>query len=297
MAAGGTAVDDVDALPTVRWFDVSPGYHRTLGVPLLQGRWLAETDGRGDAPVALVNETTARTLWPQQDPLGRTVVAPAGQLGPEAAAFTVIGVVRDVPPLTPGQAAEPEIYWSNRQRSRYFPYWIARVEGDAAAAAPAVREALVRSEPALDVGAFRTYDEYVRRQLVRPRFNLLLIGAFAATAILLAAVGLYAVLAFLVTQRLREMGIRLALGSSRSGIVASVLREGGALVALGVALGLAGTVAASGALARVVFGVEPTDPATLAATAVLLALLALAASLAPALRASRADPTRLLREE
>ena len=291
MAPAGAPTGDLDALPTVRWFDVSPGYRATLGVPLLEGRWIEEGDLPGTPQVAVLNETAARSLWPGQDPVGREVVVPERDV-----TVTVVGVVKDVPPLTPGTATEPELYWSNRQFGRYYPYWVVRVDGDPLAAAPGVKAALHSVEPDLDVGPFRTLDDYVGGALVRPRFNLLLLGAFAATALALAVVGLYAVMSFLVGQRMREMGIRVALGATRSAIVRRVLAEGSGLVALGVVLGLAGTAAASGLLARVVFGVAPTDALTLGATAALLALVALGATLGPALRASRADPRALLED-
>ena len=287
-----------EALPDARVFDVGPGYFATLGIPVLRGREFGETDDQGAGPVLVVNESFARRTWPAGEAVGRRLVVPAGDWGPEDVTYEVIGVVADVDPLTPGQAPEPEIYRSNRQYVRPVPFVVLRATADAAAVATRVSEAIVANvSPALTVTVYGTMDSLVESRLVRPRFNMALIGAFAMAAVLLTVVGVYSVLAYAVAQRQREMGVRMAMGSSRRRVLRTVLGDGLRLAVLGIVLGLVGVVAASGLVATVIYGIAPTDPATLAGIAVLVALLAAAASAGPALRASRVDPVSLLRQE
>ena len=288
----GRLPDDGPA-PLARYYDAGPGYLETLGVELVAGRTLAAGDGPESPAVAVVNETLARAAWGEGEVVGRRILLPE-----RGTSLEIVGVVADVPPLTPGEAPEAEIYWSNRQETRWFPYFLVRGragggEGPAGLAA-AVRDRLLALDPDLDVGTIRPLEELVEQRLVRPRFTLWLVGAFALSALLLAVVGTYALVAFTVAQRTREMGIRFALGSSRGRIVAEVLREGLTLAALGAALGLGGALAAAGALAGVVQGIAPDDPLTLAATTLVFLAVTTAACLAPALRAARVDPRTLL---
>ncbi|MCG6988616.1 MAG: ABC transporter permease [Gemmatimonadetes bacterium] len=289
-------VDGADAsgtLPSVWWFDVGPGYFHTLGVPVVQGREITEADGLGVEPVAVVNRAMARAAWPGQSAVGRSVQLPELQ----HLTVRVVGVVADVQPLTPGQPPHPEIYWSNRQLGRPFTYFLVRTSGDPAALAKAVSGALLDVDPDLSLGTPRPLASAEARMLVLPRFQMLVILVFALAALALSAVGVYAVVSYSVARRVREMGIRMAIGASSSDVVGLVFRSSMAIAFIGVAVGLVGAMGAGRVLRSVAHGVSPTDPLSLAGAALLLLVVAAAAALAPARRATRADPLRALRAE
>jgi len=277
---------------TVRWFDVSPGFFATLGVPLARGRDLDTRDVDGAPFAALVNETLARRYWPGEDPLGRRITLLEHKI-----TFTVVGVVRDIAPVEPGKVAEPQMYWSNRQLPRPFSYFVVRTSLPPASIAKAIRERLRTLDRDLVPGSMQTMDEMMERTLRTPRFDMLLLVFFGATALILAAIGTYGLLAYLVSQRTRELGIRLALGAQRRHILAAVLREGLRLAGTGVLVGVVGSVAMSRAMASVAVGVSALDPLTLAASALVLALVSVAACAAPARRASRVDPALTMSAE
>ena len=276
----------------VVWSDVSPGYFAALGVPILRGRDLAERDAMGAPPVALVNQTMARAFWPDQDPVGRRF-----SMKEMAQTFTVVGVVRDVPPLSPGQPVEPSVYWSDRQFARWSTFFAVRTGTDAGAAAGAVRAALHAVDPDLSPGNLHTLPELAARQRVRPRFALFVLASVGALAVLLAAVGTYGLLAYLVAQRRREFGVRMALGASPAMLVRSVIAGGLRLAAIGVAIGLGAALVLRRVLASLLPGVSVSDPVTLAGGAGALLLVALAACLVPAWRAGRANPVESLRSD
>jgi predicted permease len=266
---------------------------------MARGRGLTAAD-HADAPlVALVNETMARTLWPGADPLGRRF-----RLGGDERPWTtVVGVVRDVRSGGLREPAAPEFYVSLAQFRR-FAGWtrssmtlVVRTAGDPARLAPSVRRALAATDPELAAADVRTMRQVVDRSVAQPRFTMLLLSTFGGVALLLAAVGVYGVISYGVAQRTREFGIRTALGARRADVLRLVLGQGLGLAALGVGLGLVGALAATRALRSLVFAVRTTDPATYAAIAVLLLGVAALASLVPARRATRADPTRALRQE
>lgn len=285
-------------LPRARVFDVSPAYFETLGVGLLRGRPFLETDTEGAPPVLLVNETFAQRHWPGADPVGRRVTVPAGNWGDADVQYRIVGVARDVQPLTPGTRPEPEVYRTNRQLARPLPYLLIRSPRDELEAAGRVRESLLRSvHPDLSVNIRGTMQGLMDSRLVRPRFNMALIAAFAFAALVLTTVGVYGTVAYTAARRTREMGIRMALGSAPGGVTRIVLTGGIRMALAGVALGLLGSFAAGGLVSKVVYGVSPTDPLTLAGTALFVLLLAAGASLVPALRAGRSDPVELLRTE
>lgn len=275
---------------SARWYDVGPGYFRTLGLPLLRGRDLAETDGPGAPAVAIVNETLARRLWPGADPLGR-------ELATGAARRTVVGVVADVPPLSPREATPAEVYWPKRQDPRWGTFLVVRTLGAPGAIERAVRQRLAILDAGLEVGRLRTIDQALQRRLVSPRFTLLLAALFSGLALALAAVGLYGVLAFLVHSRTREIGVRIALGAAPRAVALATVADGLRVVANGLAIGLALVLA----LERVLVGLLPDLPAgdlpALAGAAVAFTVVALVACLLPARRASRLDPASALRVE
>ena len=279
---------------------VTPGYLETLGVTLVRGRLFAESDREDAAPVAIVTEDLAREAWPGQDPIGRRLRR--GRLEDRRFAWrTVVGVVRDV--------KEDRINFRIPRPALYIPYaqdgvlavdvplnLAVRGAGDPTAFAAAVREAIRAVDPEQPVANVRTLREHLDGVLTTERFSAALTSALAPLGLLLAALGLYAVMAYSVAQRVGEIGLRMALGAGPGGIFRLVLRQGLALVAAGLALGLAGARLVTGLLGGFLYGVRPTDPATFAAAAVVFAAVGLAACGIPARRAVRLDPVAALRE-
>lgn len=278
----------------IRWSDVSPGYFAALGVPLKRGRALDAHDVYGGPSVCLVNETLARRYWPGQDPIGRTIVFPVGR---QRETFTIVGVVGDVPPVTPGTAPEPEMYWSNRQAPRPYTYVLLRTTVDPALVAGTIRARLKEIDGDFDPRVIRTMPELQDRELTAPRFDMLLLVSFGVAALLLAAVGTYGLLAYNVTQHTREIGIRLALGAQPRHVIRSVLSRGLGMSGAGIALGLGAFLLVGRAIAPLAPGVSLKDPLTLAGAGAVLLGVAAAACLVPALRAGRVDPILTLSAE
>jgi predicted permease len=276
------------------WYDMSPGYFRTLGIALRRGRYFDGTE-RADGPqVAIVNETLARRWFAGRDPVGLRIVQ---KNHPDP--IEIVGVVADVPPFTPGAAASAEVYWPFAQQSRWASYFVLRATpgADLAALAKLVEQRLKSIDPDLTPSHVATMDDLVGEQLRRPRFNLLLIGVFAAMAVALTVVGVYGVIAASVVGRTREMGVRIALGASRPGVIGMVMREGLWLTMAGVAAGALAASAVSRLAGSMLVGVRPTDPPTYVAIAALLVLAAAAACFIPARRAALVDPMEALRAD
>jgi predicted permease len=276
-------------------YAVSPGYLETMGIPLRRGRLLDEGDRAGAPPVALVSESLARRRLPGIEPIGRRL-----HLGPVTETpYTVVGVVADVKQESLALDEAMAVYVTAEQwhfADRVMSL-VVRSAGDAAALAPAVREALWSVDEDQPIVRLATMDELVAASAAERRFVLVLFGAFALAALLLAAAGIYGVLSGSVAERTREIGVRSALGASRREILALVLRQGAALTALGVAIGAAGAALGSEALAALLFGVSRFDPATYLGVAALLAAAAAVACAVPAWRAARVDPATTLRAE
>jgi putative ABC transport system permease protein len=281
----------------------TPGYLPALGIRLLRGRGFTGAD-REDAPlVAVVDETLAARLWPRQDPIGRQLT----WLRAEDRPLTVVGVAAAVHHTGPGAAAEPTVYRPYAQDPRAGSlYLIFRtigghrgrgIQGNPAALAGPLRDTLRQIAPQQPLADVRPMSERAAAALAPPRFHALLTGLFAATALALAAVGVYGVIAHGVTRRRREIGVRLALGAPRRRVLAGVLAEGLALAALGLAVGLPAALAAGRLLQSQLFGVSASDPWTLTAAALALALTAAAAAWLPARRAAAVDPASALAAE
>jgi putative ABC transport system permease protein len=295
---GGVETTDVgvfgrpaDEAVAARWYDVSPGYFGALGRAVVRGRDFERQDGPGSPGVAIVNETLARRLWPGRDAIGGEVTA-------DGERRVVVGVVRDVPPLPPATVATPEAFWPKRQYPRFATFLVVRAaSGDAGPLEAPIRARLAALDPALDPGRFRTLDLAMDRVMVRPRFALALASTFAATALGLAAVGLYGVLAFSVASRTRELGVRLALGASPARLARATVSDGLRLVGLGFAIGVPASVAAERLLSSLVPELPRGGLPSLAAAAIVFAGVSLVAAGLPARRASRLDPAVALRLE
>ena len=280
------------AVPT-DWRIVSPGYFRTMQIPLVRGRDFTDAEMTPDAMVVIVSEATARRFWGDADPIGRTL----HRQGDLAREYTVIGVVGDVRQTVLNQD-RASIYYASSLIGIWPAMDIAvRTEHDPTAVLATARQRVRDLDPNLPLSSVRTMEEWVYASTAPSRLNAIVMGAFAGVALLLAAIGIYGVLAYSVTERTQEIGIRMALGAEPSGVVALVVRDGLRVVVPGVVVGLAGALALGQSLAGLVYGVTVRDPLTYAGVAALLGLIALAACAIPARAASRVDPLVALRED
>jgi putative ABC transport system permease protein len=277
---------------------VTPGYFRALGVPVLRGRGFESGDGATAPPVALINARLAQRLWPDADPIGQGIGT--GMDGDDDDFATVVGVVGDVPQEGIVDGVRPEMYRPLAQPSLFAAESMSiaiRVRGDAAPLLSSLRAAVHGVNPQAPVTEVKRLQELRRATTARQRGASAALGAFGLLALLLAAVGLYGILAFVAGERSREFGVRLALGARPVQVVQQVLRRALVLVGTGLAAGLAVALGFGSVLAGLLHGVTPRDAPTLASVVVLLGLVALLASYLPARRASRVDPALALRHE
>lgn len=273
--------------PTVQVRTVTPGYLDAMGIPVVRGRDVASAD----VDVMLVSQGAAKMLWGEADPIGRRVTLP---LMSRTLTREVIGVVADVKQGSLAEDALPSVYYYTRERSWSSLTLVLRTAVPPASLAPAAAGVIRALDPQQPVQAVRTMDQVRDEQLVSQRFSALLLGAFACAALVLASVGIYSVLSYIVRGRSREIGIRSALGAQTSDVVRLVIREGMGSALAGIATGTAAALLASRSLQRLAF-VSASDPLTLAAVGATLAGVALLACLVPAYRASRIDPLVALR--
>ncbi|HEX3554069.1 MAG TPA: ABC transporter permease [Thermoanaerobaculia bacterium] len=278
----------------------SAGYFRTMSIPVRAGREFTDQDSANAPGVIVVNETAARTFWPGESALGKqiTLRGGGGSDGKDGNPLTVVGVTGDVRQSSLGRAPQPEIFLNSAQPGPPWPLdLVMRTAGDPAALTEAIRSMAQSIDRDVPVSQVRTMDDILSGTLAQPRVYTLLLLFFAALALALAAVGLYGVVSYTVTQRMHEMGIRMALGAERGDVVWLVLRQGLSLTLTGTVIGLAGALAVTRILTKLLPGVQPGDPLTLTVVALLLIGVALAASYLPARRGSRVDPVVTLRYE
>jgi putative ABC transport system permease protein len=266
-----------------------PGYFATMGIPVLRGRDIAESDREGAARVVVVNGALARELWPQQDPIGRDLVFERG------VSARVIGVVQDIHQDGLDAPPKPEFYISALQAGFHSGSLVIRTKTDPAAIVPAVRKAVWSADPEQPVIEVLTMDQILDNEASERRRQAMLLAVFAGLAVLLAALGLYGVLAYSVGQRWSEFGVRIALGASPGMLLGRIVGQGLTLTAIGLAAGLAGALALSRLLTSFLFGIQATDPATYALVAGVLLLTAGLASYLPGRRAMRVDPAVALK--
>lgn len=274
---------------------VSPGYLDAMGMQMASGRWLTDTDTADTEYVVVINERLAQELWPGEDALGRQLRTWREE------PLTVVGVVRSIKHLDLDEEPTPAMYVALKQG---IMYWhgrratiVVRTTGDPLALVSAAREAVQAVDPLLPVANFRTLRSVLNANLQAPRFRAVLIGAFAATALLLAGLGVYGVVAFSVARQLRNVAIRIALGADSRRVLRHVLASGLAPVVTGTVLGLLAALAASRTIESLLFDTAPLDPMTFVAAPMLLLTVAAAACWLPARRAMRVDPMTTLRED
>jgi putative ABC transport system permease protein len=271
-----------------------PNYFKTLHVPIVEGRDFSIADAASSPPVAIVDELVAKKFWPGESAVGKRI-GPFGT--PKSDGWnTIIGVVGHVHALGPRADTEALVYLAALQVPESSLFFVARGSGEAASLPAAVRTSVRDLDPALPLSRMAWLDELNGRMMARDRFNALLLTIFALVSLAIAAVGLGGVMSYLVAQRTREIGIRLALGGRPLRVVGAVMTEGLVMTATGLVLGLVAARALSQLLAGLVFGVPPTDPVTYAIIAVLLLIVAALASYVPARRVLGVDPVSVLRE-
>ena len=267
----------------------TPGYLRTVGTPLVAGRWIADEDGPDAAKVVVVNEAFVRRYWPGQAPLGRRIQQWGGE-------FEVVGVVGDERFLGVASESAPALYFSIAQRPMTELDLLLRTDGDPTALARSAQEAVWAVDPKLAAFGISTLDRILAESLAQPRLYASLLGLFGSLALLLAMMGLYGLLSYLVAQRTPEIGVRMALGAGRGQVLGLVVGQGMVLFGAGSVLGLAGAWALRRALANLLAGPTAGGPVLVAAIAT-LGLAAFLACLVPALRAARLDAVAALRGE
>jgi putative ABC transport system permease protein len=271
---------------------VSGGYFAAMGIPLMAGRTFAESDTDSAPGVAIVSAALARRYWGSANPIGKHL-----RFDPKDPWTTVVGLVADVRQLGLSEPPTPLLYIPYQQFALPFTNVAVRSAAPESAVTSIMRTELLSADPNLPFGDLMTLQSVVDRSVDEPRFRTLLIGIFAVLALLLAAVGVYGLISYSVTQRTREIGIRVALGARPRQVLYPVVREGVALALTGVAIGLAGALVTTRVLSAFLFGVGATDPVTFAAVSALLLVIALAASYIPSRRALRVDPLTALRAE
>ncbi|MGE5199981.1 MAG: FtsX-like permease family protein, partial [Rhodospirillaceae bacterium] len=307
--ANDTEIDNYTAPPegpfeNVDYYQsVMTGYFETMGIPIVQGRGFQAADAAATGMVAVVNETLVRTFWKDRNPIGQRLRPCCGDVIPW---FTVVGVAKDVKQGGVDRKTGTEFYVLVDQTANYkgpvanapaTMNVVLRTNLPPSALASVIEAAVRETDRSIPVVRLRDMDAVFAESIRRPRLIAQLLGAFAGLALLLAAIGTYGVLSYMVAERRREIGIRMAIGASQGSVVGLVMSQGLFVAAVGLVAGLAGAVALNRVIASLLFGVQPTDPMTFVAVTATIALVAGVACGLPAWRAARVDPTMVLRDE
>jgi putative ABC transport system permease protein len=276
---------------------VTPGYFRTLRIPLLRGEEFTENYKKDRPGRIIINDTMARRFFPDEDPIGLRLSIGLGIDDNDPTAWEIVGIVGDVRHASLDAEPIPEMYVPHSQQSWPFLTLVVRSSSDPMALAGPVRSQILALDNDQPVSGIRSMEGMVSASIAQPRFYLLLLSIFAALALVLAAVGIYGVLSYSVTQRMHEIGIRMALGAKQSDVIKLVVGQGMMLALVGVAIGLVSAFVFTRLMSSMLYGVSATDPVTFAALALLLTAVALLASYIPARRATKVDPMIALRYE
>ncbi|KAA6459261.1 ABC transporter permease [Acidobacteria bacterium AB60] len=274
-----------------------PGYFETMRIPLIAGRSLGEQDGLSGPPTIVVNQAFAKKYFPNESPIGHRMQVRMGDDVFEHPVREIVGVVGDVRTKALTADAEPQYFLPYAQAVVTNPYVVVRARGDVSGLLPAVRAAVHDVDNSVPVYEASTMEATLANAAARPRFQTYLLTCFAGIALLLAAMGLYGLLSYMVAQRTVEIGVRMALGAQRAGVLAMIVQRGLLLAGLGVGSGVAVFAMLTRLIAGMLFQVRATDPLTMAGMAGLLLVVSIAASCVPAYRAARLDPMRILREQ
>jgi ABC-type antimicrobial peptide transport system, permease component len=303
----GRPVDNQKNTPGAGWMSTSPGYYETFRIPILRGRDFTDQDTASSTPVALINEALVKQFFPNQNPVGQQIVVGHG-VGPqfEEPARVIVGVVGNTHEGGAARDPRPTVIVPQSQvtdgmtalNARILPMrWAVRTHGDPRQLSSAIAEQLRQASGGFSVTQVRTMDELLSTSLARQSFNMLLLTIFGGIALVLAAIGIYGLMAYSVAQRTQEMGIRMALGADRTAIRTLVVLHGMKLAIAGILIGVAAAFGLTRLMASLLFGVKTWDPTAFVVVPVILTAVALAAVWLPATRASHLDPMQALRVE
>jgi putative ABC transport system permease protein len=273
-------------------YRVTPIYLQAMQIPLIRGRLFTEQDTAASRPVVLINETMARRFFPDEDPIGKRL-----DISGPTYLREIVGVVGDVKQEGLRTPTPPQVYEPFLQKPSTAFALVVRGVGNPMRLAEVVRQRVLAVDKYQPVSDIRTLEDRIELSVTRDWLSAFLLGLFAILALVLAAVGIYGVIAYSVTQRTQEIGIRMALGAHSRGILQLVLGQSMRMVLLGLGLGLAGTLALTRILGSLLYEVKPRDPATIVAVSILLFAVALVAAFIPARRATKVDPMEALRYE
>jgi predicted permease len=287
LAIPGQTLDRPNNNISIR--QVTPDYHKAIGIPLRSGRFFTDADRDGAAPVVIVNESMAKKYFPNENAVGKAVAINGDR--------TIVGVVGDVYQTSLETEPRTEAYVPVAQGRTLGGDLVIRTSGDPYSVLQAVRAAVLSVMPDVPLRNVRSMDEVIARQVAQRRFNMLMIGLFGVLGLVISGVGIYGVMAYLVAQREREIGVRMALGASRGAVVGMVLRTAGVLVSIGLVIGGLAAWSLGGTAKAFLFRMNVTDPRVYATAIGALVVAALIASLVPARRAASVDPLVALRAE
>jgi len=297
MAGPARQADPARGLPAINTTDVGPGYFRTMGISLLQGREFTAQDGPGAPGVAIINEAMAKRYWPGEDPVGQRLIIQNGSEPKSRGSLEVVGVVRTGKYRTLSEDALPFFYQPILQVYHPKLTLVVRAAGDPRGLLSAVRREIQTVDPNVVPFDMETMKEYMALPLFPAHTTGLLLGAFGFLALVMAVGGMYGVMAYAVSQRTREIGVRMALGAAGEDVLKLVVSQGMRLTLIGVGIGLLGAFAATRVLSSLLYGISPTDPVTFLGVSLVLIGVAFAANYIPARRATKVDPMVALRYE
>ncbi len=293
VAIEGNPISDVSQLPLAELRSVTPRYFEAMSIPLIEGRAFGNADNDSAPPVVIVNQTMARRFFPNESPVGRRIMLEATT--PNQPWMTIVGVVGNVRDVGLEKHPDLEVYQPYQQNTLSYMNLVAQTEGDPRNFAGSIRNELRTLDKSLPLAVPEPMENVVAASVAARRFNLTLLGVFAGLALFLAAIGIYGVMSYGVTQRTQEIGVRMALGATPVDVLKLILRKGIILAGTGIIVGLAGALALTRVMTGLLYGVTTTDTLTFAGVSITMLLVAIAASYLPARRATKIDPLDALR--